>query len=344
MREALMILTGRGGIGRRLTKPILAFALVICVGGFGYHVLEQDWSLLDSFYMAVITVTTVGLREVRPLDSVGQVFTILLIFFGVGTFTYFATSVANYLIAGELKGYLGQRRMHNKIQQLKEHFIVCGYGRMGMEVARDFRRERKPLVVVDRSQEGVARAVEDGYLTLVGDAGDDDVLRQAGVERARGLITVIDEDATNLMVVLSARALNEALFIVARANAETTSSKLVAAGANRVLWPYGLSGRRLTQMALRPNVVEFLELVMHDEELELCLEELTVAIESTLDGAAIGSARLRETTGANVVAVRQRTGKLLVAPAPETVLHAADIVVALGTSTQLSRLREMACQ
>ena len=336
-----MMIMERGGIGWRLRKPVIAFALVICIGGVGYHLLEDDWSLLDSFYMAVITVTTVGLREVQPLDGPGRVFTIFLIFVGVGAFTYFATSVANYLIAGELKGYLELRKMRNKIEQLSDHFIVCGFGRMGIQVARDFKRERQPLVVVDKSEDAVSRAAELGYLAALGDAGDDNVLRQAGIERARGLITVIDDDATNLMVVLTARALNDKLFIVARANAEMTDSKLVAAGANRVLWPYGLGGRRMAQMALRPNVVEFLELVMHDEELELCLEELPIAIESKLDGAAIGPARLREATGANIVAVRQRTGKLLVAPRPDTSLQAGDIVVALGTREQLNRLQAM---
>jgi voltage-gated potassium channel len=335
------VIVERGGFGRRLAKPMLALALVICIGGVGYSLLESDWSLLDSLYMSVITVTTVGLREVRTLDAPGRIFTIFLIIFGVGAFTYFATSMANYLIAGELKGYLGQRKMRNKIEQLANHFIICGYGRMGIEVARDFKRERQPIVIVDQSEESVARAAAKGYLALLGDAGDDNVLRQAGIERARGLITVIDDDATNVLVVLTARGLSEKLFIVARANAETTESKLIMAGANRVLWPYGLGGRRMAQMAIRPNVVEFLELVMHDEELELCLEELPIAIESRLDGVAIGPARLREATGANIVAIRQRTGKLLVSPSPDTTLQAGDIVVALGTRAQLNRLQEM---
>lgn len=160
-----------------------------------------------------------------------------------------------------------------------------------------------------------------------------------GVERASGLVTVLDTDAANLMVTVSARALNEKLFIIARTNSEVNESKLIAAGAHRVLFPHGLGGRRMAQMALRPNVAEFLEVVMHDEELELWLEEMTVAIESELDGCEIYAAAIREATGANIVAVRQRTGKLLAAPTRDTRLQAGDIVVALGTRAQLVALR-----
>ncbi|MFQ5807320.1 MAG: potassium channel family protein [Phycisphaerae bacterium] len=330
------------GILRRLTRPALVFAAVVILGALGYWLLE-DMTLLQAFYMTVITVTTVGLQEVQPLQSQGRVFTIFLILFGVGAFTYLVTTVADYLIAGEIKGFLEQRKMQNKIKQLSGHFIVCGYGRMGEQVAREFQREKKPLVVVERSEEVVADAIRAGHLAMQGDAQNDEVLRAVGVERARGLVAVLDSDAANLMVTLSARAMNERLFIVARTNSEMSESKLIAAGANRVLFPHGLGGRRIAQMALRPNVVEFLEVVMHDEELELWLEEMTVAIDSELDGCAVYEANIRGSTGANIVAVRQRDGKLLAAPTRDTRLQAGDIVVALGTRAQLVALREKTC-
>ncbi len=328
------------GIVRRLTAPVLLFATVICVGALGYFYLE-GMTPLDSLYMAVITVTTVGLREVQPLHESGRIFTILLILFGVGAFTYFATAVANYLIAGEIKGFLEQRKMQKKTEQLNEHFIVCGYGRMGEQVARELRREHKPLVVIDRSDEVVHEAIAAGYLALQGDSENDVVLRAAGVERAYGLVAVLDTDAANLMVTVSARALNENLYIITRTNSEENDAKLTAAGAHRVLFPHGLGGRRMAQMAIRPTVAEFLEVVMHDEELELWLEEMTVAIESKLDGCAVYASDIRRSTGANIVAVRQRTGKLLAAPTPDTKLQAGDIVVALGTRDQLTALNRM---
>jgi len=318
--------------------------VIVVAGAIGYYYIEPDrsWSIIDAVYMAVITVSTVGLKEVHILGPAGRAFTIVLILFGVGAFMYLATALANYFIAGELQGVWGQRRMEKKIANLSGHYIVCGYGRMGREVAQDFKRQHLSIVVIDRSEDAVGVALSDGYLAIVGDAGDDDVLRQAGVERARALVTTIDDDASCLMVALSARALNEELFIVSRANAEHTESKLVAAGADRVLWPYGLGGRRMAQMALRPNVVEFLEIVMHDEELELWLEEVTIAIGSELEGATLGSGAIRERTGAMLVAIRQRTGNMLVAPSPDTALAAGDIVVSLGTRAQLEGLRRAA--
>ncbi len=328
----------------QLGRGLSVFGIVIVIGAVGYYIIgrEHDWTLLDSLYMAVITVSTVGFREVHEQTPVARVFTIILILFGVGAFTYLATSVGNYVIAGELQGLWSKRRMRKKTAELSDHFIVCAYGRMGSQVADEFKRQQCPVVVIDTSEEVLEKAVIDGHLAVLGNAGNDDVLQEAGVERAAGLVTCIDSDASNLLVVLSARTLNEKLLIVSRTNNHETTSKLHAAGANRVLWPYGLGGRRMAQMALRPNVVEFLEVVMHDEELELVLEELTIAIGSALDGKRIGSSEIRERTGAMLVAIRQRAGKMLIAPSTETLLEAGDIVVALGTHEQLAELQEMA--
>ena len=328
----------------QLRRAAIVFGAVAAFGAIGYYVIERpnNWSVLDAIYMSVITVSTVGFTEVHEPGPVGRVFTIILILLGVGAFAYLATSAANYIIAGELQGLWSARRMQKKIDELVGHYIVCAFGRMGSQVADEFRREKLPIVVVDPTPEAVGRADEHGYFTVQGDAGDDDVLRRAGVERARALVTCLDHDAGNLMVVLSARTLNEKLFIVSRTNNHETTSKLIAAGANRVLWPYGLAGRRMAQVALRPNVVEFLEIVMHDEELELLLEEVKIAIGCELENVAISSGAIREKTGAMLVAIRQRTGKMVVAPGPETVLSAGDIVVALGVREQLGRLRGMA--
>ena len=342
MEQAARLTSSRVSIARRLANGLIALGGVMLGGAVGFYIIggRSEWTIVDALYMSVITVTTVGFSEVHELGQAGRLFTIVLILSGVGAFMYMITSIGNYLIAGELRGFLEQRRMEKEIENLSGHFVVCSYGRMGQQVVDELRRENKPFVVVDRSEDAVARAREDGCLAIVGDAGDDDVLKQAGVLRARGLVAAIDDDASNVMVALTARALKEELFIVARANVEGTESKLMIAGANRVLWPYGLSGRRLAQMVLRPTVVEFLELVMHDEELELLLEELVVAIGSPLDNCAIGAARIREDTGATVLALRKREGKMIVSPPPDTILHAGDIAVALGTKEQLARLRQ----
>ena len=327
------------GILQRLFKPALAFLVIVVIGTFGYWLLE-DMTALEALYMTVIIVTTVGLGGVHPLHGEGQIFTVFIIVFGVGAFTYFATTVANYFIAGEITGFLERRRMQKEIEQLKDHFIVCGFGRMGEQVAREFKRESRPLVIIERDENAVQRASSKGYLVIPGDAENDEVLKHAGVQRADGLVTVLHTDAANLMVTMSARALNEKLNVISRVIMESNHNKLIMAGAHRVLFPYGLGGRRMAQMALRPNVAEFLEVVMHDEELELWLEELTIAIGCELDNVAIGAANIRSSTGANVVAVRQRTGKLLAAPTPDTKLQAGDIIVALGTRPQLKLLSQ----
>ena len=327
------------GILQRLIKPAIAFVVIVAIGTIGYWLLE-DMTLLQALYMTVITVTTVGLGEVQPLHGQGQLFTVFLIVFGVGTFTYFATIVANYFIAGEIMGFLEQRRMLREIEQLKDHFIVCGFGRMGEQVAREFKRENRALVIIEEDENTAQKATNAGYLVVLGNAEDDEVLKRAGVEEAAGLVTVLNTDAANLLVTMSARALNEKTHIISRIISERNHDKIIMAGAHRVLFPYGLGGRRMAQMALRPNVAEFLEVVMHDEELELWLEELTVAIGCELDDCAIGAANIRSSTGANIVAVRQRTGKLLAAPTPDTKLQAGDIIVALGTREQLKLLGE----
>jgi voltage-gated potassium channel len=331
-------------IRRQLGRAIVVFVSVTVLGACGYYIIErpQHWSMLDAIYMSVITVSTVGFTEVHEPGPAGRAFTIFLILIGVGSFAYLATSVANYIITGEIEGYWSYRRMEKTIARLTDHYIVCAYGRMGSQVADEFKREGRPVVVVDPRAEALSQARDAGFLVVEGDAGNDEILRQAGVERARALVSCLDNDAGNLLVVLSARALNERLFLVARTNQHATASKLAAAGANRVLWPYGLSGRRMAQMALRPNVVEFLEIVMHDQELELLLEEVPIAIGSPLAEQTIGSTDVRGKTGAMLVAIRRRTGKMRVAPAHDTVLSAGDVAVALGTRDQLERLRSLA--
>ena len=266
----------------------------------------------------------------------------MLIFVGVGAFTYFGGSVANYFVAGELRGVLERRRMENQIGKLSDHYIICGFGRMGAQVANELEHEHVPFVVLDFNEDAIDIARFRGHLALKGDAEEDSLLRSAGVERARGLIAVLAEDSSNLMVTVSARAMREDLFILARINRESSESKLMAAGANRVIWADGLAGRRIAQMALRPNVVEFLALVVHDRELELWMEEVPIAKESSLADTDLGSTRLREQTGVMIVAVRQVNGRVFTAPGPETRLGAGDIILVLGKREQISEARKLA--
>lgn len=324
---------------RRLLKIILTFATIISLGGIGYAALE-GWSLVDALYMAVITVTTVGFGEVHPLTSTGKLFTSILILLGVGGITYAFTELTNYMIAGELGDVLEAMRMRRKIESLQNHYIVCGYGRVGQKVCAELAREEHSMVLIDISEKMAAKARTDGYLVVQGDAGEDQTLIDAGIERALGLVAAVNSDAANLYVVLSSRSLNPNLTIVTRADSEDTIPKLQRAGADRVIAPYSLGGHRMAHMLLRPDVVDFLELVMQDESLELFLEDVRVGPGCILEQCTVKSAQIRQTTGANLLAIKSESG-LIVSPELDTRLHSGDVLMALGTRQQLAALADL---
>src|SRR5215207_971157 len=250
---------------RRVQGAILALVIIATVGVLGYMVFE-GWSFTDAVYMTVITLTTVGYREVRPLDTTGQLWTMALLITGVGTLFYAAVSSVELVVEGTIGGYFGRRRMQAAIGKLKDHYILCGYGRVGRQVAREFARDGVPFVVVDQEPEIVEECMAKNYLVLRGEASDDDVLEEAGVRRARGLVAAVNSDADNVFVVLSARKLNSKLHIVARASSDESAAKLEIAGADRTLSPYAVGGRRLASLATQPLVVDFLDIVTRGEK------------------------------------------------------------------------------
>jgi voltage-gated potassium channel len=322
---------------RRVIDISLVFGIIILVGGIGYWLIE-GWSWVDAIYMSIITVTTVGFGEIHPLSPVGRLFTTVLIVLGVAGITYSFSALTNYVIAGELGGILERRRMTRRVNSMREHYIVCGFGRVGHQVCVELKREGQPLVVIDANPRSIERAESQGYPVVVGDAGNDQILQAAGIDWARGLVAAVESDAANLLVVLSARALNPAIYIVARANLEDTETKLLLAGADRVISPYSLGGRRMALMLVHPVVVDFLDVVMHDESLELLLEDLTVGQGCTLDQCSIGEARIRKVTGANILGLKRKEGGIVISPEASTVLYTGDVLVALGTRQQLEAL------
>src|ERR671910_3179326 len=240
---------------RRIESALLALGIITVVGVLGYMVFE-GWSFADAVYMTVITLTTVGYREVRPLDATGQLWTIALLITSVGTLFYAAVSSVELVVEGTIRGYFGRRRMEAAIRKLNGHYILCGYGRVGRQVAAEFALDGVSFVVVEQDRETVEECAEKGYLVLLGEASDDDVLEEAGLRRARGLVAAVDSDADNVFVVLSARKLNPKLHIVARASSDESAAKLEIAGADRTLSPYAVGGRRLASLATQPLVVD----------------------------------------------------------------------------------------
>jgi voltage-gated potassium channel len=311
------------------------------MGALGYRVFE-GWPLIDSFYMAVITVTTVGFSEVHPLTPGGRFFTAVLALLGVGAITYSFGAITRYLIAGELGGLLGERRMRRLISSMHNHFIVCGYGRMGHEVCLELQRERTAFVVIDENEESVQTARDHGYVAFLGDPGLDETLRECHIEKASGLATVSDDDAKNLMVVISARGLNPELPLVARASTEETHEKFIRAGADSVFIPYRTGGQRLAQMLVRPEVVVFLEDVLHDKSSTgLMLEHFEIKQGSWLDGQSLGDSRIRENTGAFVVGLKRKISGIEPDLHPSLVFQAGDSLIVLGKRDQLDALEKL---
>ncbi len=312
----------------------MAVLLTALVGTIGYVVLE-GWNLSDALYMAVITLTTVGYREVNEMDAAGRVWTMLLAVAGVGIIFGTVGVVAEAVLADAASGRRERRYMHSQIEELRDHFIVCGYGRVGSMVARELVRDGFAVVVIDVRPESLVTAAEDGLLTVTGDGTSDAVLIQAGVTRARGLVTSIDSDANNVYVTLSARALNPDLFIVARAGAEGADLKLLQAGANRVVSPYTMAGRRIAELALRPRVVEFIDAAMSRGHLAFTMEEVEVRPGGPLDGQSVGALRAR---GVFTLAVVDEPGTYQANPSDDRVLAAGEHLIVTGAASQLREL------
>jgi voltage-gated potassium channel len=326
---------------RHLRMWMLAILAVLVVGSLGYMV-AFGWSAGDAVYMTVITLTTVGYREVHPLDTSGQLWTMVLLITGVGTLFYAAVSSVELVVEGAIRGYFGRRRMQAAIGKLKDHYILCGYGRVGRQVAREFARDGVPFVVVDQEPEIIEECVAEGYLALLGEASDDTVLEEAGVRRARGLVAAVDSDADNVFVVLSARKLNPKLNIVARASSDESAAKLEIAGADRTLSPYAVGGRRLASLATQPLVVDFLDIVTRGEKgLEFRLEEFGVPEDSFIAGQTIGELRIGERTGAMILATRNSEGTFDTSPSASDRIRAGDTLIVLGTREQISRLERL---
>jgi voltage-gated potassium channel len=322
---------------RRLWLGIGAVAGVLVAGTAGYLLL--GFPLLDALYQTVTTVTTVGFREVQPLSGAGRVFTMVLILVGVATVLYTFSLLMGALIEGQVRELFGRRRMERQISHMSGHVIVCGFGRVGRNIADYVSRAGQDVVVVDRDPH---RVLTVPYPVVVGEATEDRILCEAGIQRARVLVTALTTDADNLFVTLSGRAIRPDLFIVARARLEDSEDKLTRAGADRVVNPQSIGGQRMAAFVLQPHVAEFLDVVMHDGRLEFRLEEVAVPNGSPLAGVSLRDAHIRDHTGSLILALRDGDGSFTTNPPPETMLAAGQILIAIGTEAQLKALAEAA--
>jgi voltage-gated potassium channel len=317
---------------------LVAVAVVVAAGTAGY-ILIESWGAWDSLYMTVITVTTVGFREVHPLDTAGQAWTMVLAVSGVGLIFALVGIVAEAMVVEVTSGKREARRMTREIDALRDHYVLCGFGRVGSTVARQLRHEGVPVVIIDDIPESLERARRDGFLAVAGDATDDATLRAAGLERARGIITTVDSDAVNIYVILSARAINPDLFVVARANQAGAEARLIRAGANRVVSPYGMAGHRLAGLALRPRVVDFVDAALSHGDLAFALEEVTATGGGSVVGRTVGDLRDQ---GIFTLAVVRESGEYEANPGPDRSLAADESLIVSGSAAVLAWLREHA--
>jgi voltage-gated potassium channel len=318
----------------RLRWPALLITLVFAYGISGYMVLE-GWTFVEALYMTFITLTTVGFREVRPLDVDGKLFTISLIFLGVTIFLVTLTLIATWLMEAGIGERRRRRRMQRRIDSLKGHFVLCAYGRVGRAAARELEHERVEFVVIDSDPDLEPRMIEDRVPYLIGDPTGEGVLRNAGLERARGLICAVDSDATNVFITLMARSINENVFIVARASERLSIDRLRQAGADRVISPYVTSGNHMALLAQRPHLLGYMEMeTRHDRTLRI--DEIQVEKGSRLRGLTAAEA----CPDVTVLAIGKTDGNVVPHPDGETRLEAGDLLVVMGSEEALRRVEE----
>ncbi len=325
-------------------KSSIVFGLALLgfwtlVGTLGFFFIE-GWSLGEALYMTLITISTVGFSEVHPLSSQGRLFASFLIVTGIGTAIYTFTRLGQVVFEGELQGVLGRNRMKKQLAKLKDHYIVCGFGRIGKPVAQDLQQEGYSVCILenDSEQEAEIRAAE--HLYLIGDATDESVLDLAGIKRAKVVLALLPSDADNLYVTITVKELNPAVTVIARASDEKAEPRLKRSGADKVISPYKTAYARFFHAAVKPTVVEFLELVTHREYLQLSMEEITVCDRSTLQDATLSEAEIRHRYGVVVVAIKQANGEMTFNPEASTRLSVNDILVVIGKNPDLKRLEQ----
>ncbi|MGA7828345.1 MAG: NAD-binding protein [Geobacteraceae bacterium] len=322
---------------RHLKVSIIVLGLLISIGILGYMGIE-GWDFLDSLYMTVITLATVGFKEVHTLSDPGKIFTILLIILGVSVLGYIVGSLAQIMFEGQFQRIFGRKKVEKKIEALHDHYIVCGFGRMGALICREFSAKPLPFVVVEKNNEVLAKLEEEDYLYLRGDATDDETLLKAGIKRAKGLVSVVASDTENVYITLSARGLNTDLFILARSGDEGSDLKLKRAGASKVISPYLIGGNRMAQAILRPNVVDFIEIATGREHMELQMEEIIIPPGSGFIGETLVTSGFRKETGVMIVGIKKQNGSMVFNPESHSTLGERDTLIVLGQPTAISKL------
>jgi len=318
-------------------------ALTVSVGTVGFIVIE-NYPPFDAFYMSLITITTVGYGEIRTLSYAGRVFNSFLMVFGVAVMFFSVGIITNAVVEMQFADVLNRRRVKKVIDKMKDHYILCGFGRVGRGAAAEMQRTGVPFVVVDRNKERVEMAMKAGMLSVLADSSRDETLLEVGLKRAKGLIAALASDADNVFLILSAKNLNPNLKVASRAAEEGSETKMRLAGADSVFTPYSLTGYRLAQAILRPHVFEFLDITSSSMGLRVGLEQVLIAAGSPMAGKSLGGLQFRRELGVVVLAIRKANGSMQFNPSAEATVNAGDYLIVLGGDEDVRKLEQMLSQ
>ena len=316
---------------------LILFGVVI-FASVGYMLIE-DWNFLDALYMTIISITTTGYKEVQPLSEEGKIFTILVIIFGVSTLAYIGGRVVQLLIETYV---FRRRRMEKKLSTFRNHYIICGFGRMGKKICTGLMENDAPFVVIEKDFSEIENLTNLNYAFVNGDATEDDILFQAGIKHAKGLVAVLPTEAENVFTTLSSRVLNPEIFIVSRAVEEETESKLMKAGANRVVKPYEIGGYRMTQVLLRPGVVDFIDIIARRKRIELHSEEIEIKKGSSLIGKTLAESPIRNKLNIIIVAIFKEDGSVIYNPQSDAVILDKNKLIVIGEEKNIKELIKIA--
>ncbi|MBN2123943.1 MAG: potassium channel protein [Deltaproteobacteria bacterium] len=321
----------------KIIKGLIILASILLVGTIGYMIIER-WQFLDSLYMTVITITTVGYGEVRQVSEAGRIFTIFIIFMGMGIIAYILGLTAQAMVDFQVREIIGRTRLGLKMRSIKDHYIVCGFGRIGKIICRELKAKGFSMVIIDSNPDARSALENEDIPFINDDATSEEVLTEAGIERAKGLISVVASDSDNVFITMSARGLNPGLFILARADEEKTEKKLMRAGASRVVMPYLIGGQKMAHTIIKPAVMDFLEFTVHNREIGLEMGELIVGDNSSLNGLTLIESGIRQQLDVIIVAIRKKEGEMKFNPSSQTRIRAGDTLIALGKIDDLKEL------
>jgi len=325
---------------RRLRLAFYLFLLTCTSGVLAYHFIE-GWSIADAIFMTAITVSTVGFGEVRPLSGTGRIITLFIILFGITIAGYTLGTFIRMLIEGEISERLGRQKVAKKISGLKNHFIICGFGRIGKLITKELLKNNEKVIVIENDAKRIPELEAMSVTYMLMDASDENTLLKAGIMRSKGLVTAVMSDADNVFITLTARMLHPEIYIMARASDAKNEKKLLSAGANKVVSPYLIGGQRMAQMLVRPTVVDFIDIATMDDKLGLRMEEAKISPKSRYRGKTLIESNLRKDFGVIIVMIKKANGEMKFNPQPNEILEENDVIVMLGKINDVEKINNI---